>query len=84
MQLVRSGKTAININGDVGPFFSSSAGVKQGDPISPLLFNLAVDALAGILDKARRAGHLSGVVGHLIPGGGVTHLQYADDTMIMV
>jgi hypothetical protein len=24
------------------------------------------------------------VVGHLIPGGGVTHLQYADDTMIMV
>ena len=35
MQLVRSGKTAININGDVGPFFSSSAGVKQGDPIPP-------------------------------------------------
>ena len=62
MQLVRSDKTAININGEVGPFFLSSAGVKQGDPISPLLFNLAVDALAGISDKARRAGHLSGVV----------------------
>jgi hypothetical protein len=24
------------------------------------------------------------VVGHLIPRGGVTHLQYADDTVIMV
>jgi hypothetical protein len=24
------------------------------------------------------------VVRYLIPGGGVTHLQYADDTMIMV
>ena len=70
MQLVRSSKTAININGEVGPFFAASAGVKQGDPISPLLFNLAVDALAGILDKARHAGHISGVVGHLIPGGG--------------
>ena len=43
-----------------------------------------MDALAGNLDKARKVGHLSGVVGHLIPGGGVTHPQYADDTMIMV
>ncbi|KAE8808716.1 hypothetical protein D1007_14799 [Hordeum vulgare] len=59
-------------------------GVKQGDPISPLLFNLAMDALAGILDKARLVGHIVGVVGHLIPGGGVSHLQYAVDTMIMV
>lgn len=30
------------------------------------------------------SGHLLEVVGHLIPWGGVTHLQYADDTMIMV
>uniref|UniRef100_A0A8I6X0D4 Reverse transcriptase domain-containing protein n=1 Tax=Hordeum vulgare subsp. vulgare TaxID=112509 RepID=A0A8I6X0D4_HORVV len=84
MQLVRSGSTAININAEVGPFFRASRGVKQGGPISPLLFNLAVDALASILDKARLAGHILGVVGHLIPGGGVSHLQYADDTMIMV
>jgi hypothetical protein len=76
--------TAININGEVGSFFLSSRGVGQGDPISTLLFNLAVDALATILDKARMADYLRGVVGHLIPGGGVTHLQYADDTMIMV
>ncbi|KAE8821477.1 hypothetical protein D1007_00250 [Hordeum vulgare] len=84
MQLVRSGSTAINVNGGVEPFFQASRGVKQGDPISPLLFNLAVDALAGILDKARLAGHLQGVVDHLIPGGRVTHLQYANDTMLMV
>uniref|UniRef100_A0A453S1J2 Reverse transcriptase domain-containing protein n=1 Tax=Aegilops tauschii subsp. strangulata TaxID=200361 RepID=A0A453S1J2_AEGTS len=67
-----------------GTFFQASRGVKQGDPVSPLLFNLAVDALAGILDKAKLAGHLKGVVSHLIPDGGVTHLQYADDAMIMV
>ena len=79
-----SGNTAININGDIGPYFRSSCGVRQGDPISPLLFDLADDALAAILDKAKTAGHISGVVGHLIPGGGITHLQYADDTMIMV
>ncbi|KAE8798604.1 hypothetical protein D1007_26086 [Hordeum vulgare] len=84
MQMVMSGNTAININGDIEPYFRSSRGMKQGYPISSLLFNLAVDALAGILDKARQAGNLKGAVSHLIPGGGVTHLQYADDTMIMV
>ena len=35
-----------------------------------MLFNLAVDALAGILDKAKLADHLKGVVSHLIPDGG--------------
>lgn len=33
-------------------------------------------------EKARVAGHIRGVVPHLIPGG-VTHLQYADDTMLL-
>jgi hypothetical protein len=40
----------------------------------PLLFNAAVDVLAEILEKAKISGHISGVVGHLIPGGGVAHL----------
>lgn len=86
MQIAMSGNTAININGEVGPYFKPSCGVRQGDPISPILFNAAVDALAEILEKAKNSGHISRVVGHLIPGvwGGVTHLQYADDTMIMV
>ena len=84
LQLVTSGSTAININGDVGPYFRSSCGVRQGDPFAPLLFNAAVDSLAEVLERAKTAGHISGVVGHLVPGGGVTHLQYADDTMIMV
>jgi hypothetical protein len=41
-----------------------------------------VDALAAMLVRAREAGHIQGFVSHLIPGG-VTHLQYADDTMIL-
>jgi hypothetical protein len=74
MQIVLSGNTAISINGEVGPYFRPSRGVRQGDPISPLLFNATVDVLAEILEKAKTSGHISGVVGHLIPGGGVTHL----------
>ena len=80
MQLVMSGCTAVNINGEVGPYFPTAQGVRQGDP----LFNLIVDALATILDKARRAGHIKGICPHLVGDGGITHLQYADDTILMV
>jgi hypothetical protein len=57
--------------------------VRQGDPISPLLFDFVADAFQAILARARDAGHIHGVVPHLIPGG-VSHLQYADDTMILL
>jgi hypothetical protein len=47
------------------------------------LFDFVADALDAILVRAREAGHIEGVVPHLIPGG-VSHLQYADDTMILI
>uniref|UniRef100_A0A452Y7P6 Reverse transcriptase domain-containing protein n=1 Tax=Aegilops tauschii subsp. strangulata TaxID=200361 RepID=A0A452Y7P6_AEGTS len=45
---------------------------------------MVVDALAAILDKAKAAGHIKGIVPHLVGGNGVSLLQYADDTIIMV
>ena len=45
---------------------------------------MVVDALASILDMAKAAGHICGIVPHLVGGGGVSLLQYADDTIIMV
>lgn len=69
MQLVRGGQTVININGEVGPFFRNAQGVRQGDPISPLLFNLVSDALAAMLDHAKEAGHTQGVASRVVPGG---------------
>jgi hypothetical protein len=36
-----------------------------------------------MISRAREAGHIKGVMDHLIPGG-ITHLQYADDTMILL
>jgi hypothetical protein len=83
MQLVQGGQTAINVNGEIVPFFRNARGVRQGDPLSPILFDFLVDALAAILSRACQAGHIRGVVSHLIPGG-VSHLQYADDTLILI
>lgn len=84
MQMASSGRTTVNINGEICPFFPTLCGVRQGDPLSPFLFNMVVDALATILDKAKAAGHITRVVPHLVGGGGVFLLQYADDTIIMV
>jgi hypothetical protein len=42
-----------------------------------------VDSLAAIIARATESGHLRGVVPHLVPGG-ITHLQYADDTLILL
>jgi hypothetical protein len=73
-----TGETVISINGDVGSYFRNRRRVRQGDPISPLLFDLVVDALSLI-----RSGHIHGVIPHLLPGG-ITHLKYADETMILI
>jgi retron-type reverse transcriptase len=66
MQLVTGAQTTIAINGEIGPFFRNKRGVRQGDPISPLLFNFMADALSAMIDAASRAGHIKGVVSHLI------------------
>ena len=57
--------------------------MRQGYPLSPLLFNFVVEALSAMLDAANAAGHIQGVEPHLFPGG-ISHLQYADDTLILI
>ena len=82
MSLISSGNTSVIVNGEMGKYFRNRKGLRQGDPISPLVFNFVADAMAAMLTKAREAGHIKGLVSHLIPGG-VTHLQYADDTLLL-
>ena len=72
------------INGSPCGFFESSRGLRQGDPLSPLLFVLVMEALGRMLDKAVHEGRLSGFrVGNL-EGRSlvVSHLLFADNTLI--
>jgi hypothetical protein len=52
------GQTAININREIGSFFRNARGMRQGDPLSPILFDFMVDGLAAMLTKANSAGHI--------------------------
>ena len=74
----------ILINGSPCGFFGSSRGLGQGDPLSPLLFVLVMEALGRMLDKAVLEGRMSGFgVGNL-EGRSMTvsHLLFADDMLI--
>ena len=70
------------INGTPIDFFGSTRGIRQRDPLSPLLFDIVIEALSHMLDAAAILGQFSGFsVGNsastLLT---VSHLLFADDT----
>lgn len=73
MQFVCGGHTVVSDNGVVSLFFANSRGIKQGDPISPFIFNFIADALSCILNRAASTGHIKPVMSPLTSAG-VSHL----------
>jgi hypothetical protein len=57
--LLRTAQTKVLVNGYEGDAFRHGRGLQQGDPISPLLFVIAMDVLAALFHAAEQAGILS-------------------------
>jgi len=71
---------AILINGAASRFFNSQRGLRQGFPLSPLLFLLVVEGLSRLIHTARRAGKVKGI--EVAINLFITHLLFVDDILL--
>jgi len=80
---VQGGSVGIKVNDDIGQYFQTLKGLRQGDPMSPILFNVVVDMLVVLVNRAKQDGQVGGLIPHLVDRG-VSILQYANDTIIFM
>uniref|UniRef100_A0A803NEF2 Reverse transcriptase domain-containing protein n=1 Tax=Chenopodium quinoa TaxID=63459 RepID=A0A803NEF2_CHEQI len=80
MECISTPSFSIMINGGMHRFFKGKRGVRQGDPVSPLLFVIGIEYLSRLLKK------VSKLRGFRFHQGcrqlGLTHLVFADDLML--
>ena len=48
-RVVSGGTVSVKLNNLIGPYIKSHKGVRQGDPLSPILFNFVVDGLSRMI-----------------------------------
>lgn len=81
--IVRGGKICVRINDQNSSYFVTGKGLRQGDPLSPLLFNLVADVFTKMLERAADEGLIKGLLTEFTPEG-VISLQYADNTILFL
>ena len=73
---------SILLNGSPSPPFKLHRGLRQGDPLSPFLFDLVVEILSLVFQKAISMNLWEGIDVGSKEGLKISHLQYADDTIL--
>ncbi|XP_074291435.1 uncharacterized protein LOC141618228 [Silene latifolia] len=80
MQCVTTASYSLNLNGNVFGFFKGQRGLRQGDPLSPLLFTICMEYLTRLMAHTTRD---NGFRYHsLCKPLKLTHLMFADDLLL--
>ncbi|KAL6339446.1 hypothetical protein AAG906_032981 [Vitis piasezkii] len=81
---ISTAKYSVLVNGVPAGFFSSSKGLRQGDPLSPYLFVMGMEVLSALITRAVEGGFIYGC--RIWRGRGqavnISHLLFADDTIV--
>jgi retron-type reverse transcriptase len=77
------GHVSIKVNDRIGADFQTKKGLRQGDPLSPILFNIVVDVLSILIKRAKEEDQVAGLVPYLVEDG-LSILQYADDIVLFL
>ncbi|KAK2654816.1 hypothetical protein Ddye_014672 [Dipteronia dyeriana] len=76
-------RLSILVNGSLTRQFGMERGLRQGDPLSPFLFNVVIEGLSAVFKKAEAMDLIKGISfgGNVIQ---VTHLQFTDNTILFL
>ncbi|KAL0759958.1 hypothetical protein Bca101_076108 [Brassica carinata] len=72
----------LGYNGTVNGYFKGRRGLRQGDPLSPYLFVIAMNCLSLMLNKMATDGYVE--YHHNYRKIKLTHLSFADDLLIFI
>jgi hypothetical protein len=78
---VSSASFAVLVNGEATYFFRSGRGLRQGCPLSPLLFILVMESLSLLLKQIQRQGTINGIKVARITK--ILHILFVDDILLM-
>lgn len=82
-ECIGTASASVLVNGSPTTEFPLKRGLRQGDPLSPFIFLLAVEGLnvlmKAVVDSQLFTGYCFGVLNGL----SVSHFQFADDTLLL-
>jgi len=82
-ECVTAAFAAVLVNGSPTEEFSMERGLHQGDPLSPFLFLLAAEGFHVMMDYLINNNIFSGYKADRLGNFSISHLQFANDTLIL-